>query len=172
MSFVDLPAGGAAAAPAAALSLPAGVELDMNLAAPIELGKTVAGDPVTAVLSHEVKRDGKVLLPKGARFSGRLTRLERRQSHSLVYQVVGIVLNAVEAPGLWGAFQGTLEDAGTSVGGAFHVPFLDQGTTSNIWTNFRHVIDPPRTGEGVFYVRGEKRAISTGTRLVWRTVQP
>jgi hypothetical protein len=152
--------------------LPAGLELETNLASPIELGKTVVGDQVTATLSRDVRQDGKLLLPKGARFSGRLTRLERRQSHSLVYQVVGVVLDTMEAPGLRGEFLGTLEDAGTSLNGAFHVPYRPNADAPfNIWTNFRHQIEPPRTNEGVFYVRGENRAVSAGTRLVWRTAQ-
>lgn len=172
VSFGDPMPAAEGAKPVQAVQLPAGLDLEMSLAVPIDPGKTAVGDPVSAILAKDVKRDGKVLLPKGAVFSGRMTRLEHRKDRALAYMVVGLLLDSVEAPGLRGEFHGTLEDAGININGAFHVPFHDNpGATFNIWTNYRHRIDPPRPDEGVFYVRGDNRRVSKGTRMLWRTAK-
>jgi hypothetical protein len=171
VSFGDLPAAPEVSKPVRRIDLPAGLQAELNLESTIVGGQTVVGDPVIAILTKAMRHKGELLLPKGSKFTGRITRLERRaRVRSITYHVVGITFEAVEAAGIRADFRGRLEDAGITANGAFHVPFANNpGAAFNIWSNFRHEIPPPETNEGVFYVRGDDLRLRSGLRMVWRT---
>ncbi len=173
LSFGEPAAAPAAAQPVRTVALPAGMRVEMRLETPILEGASAVGDTVSALLAQPVRKGKEVLLPKGARLSGRITRIEPRQRVAERYTVVGLTLDTGEAEGVRCQFRGALEDAGVTATGAFHVPFhINPGAPLNVWTNFRHETAPPAPNEGVFYVRGQSVRVAAGTRLVWRTGAP
>ncbi len=160
--------------PVRTVELPSGTTVQMSLETPIECRSAAIGDPLNAVLASAVKGpDRAVLLPKGARFSGRVTRIERRRrTATLEYCVVGVTFDSVETEGVRAAFAGWLRDAGvnTSMNAAYHVPFSRyRGTAINIWSNIPPQTAPPQPNEGVFYIRSTTQRTPRGFRLVWVT---
>ncbi len=170
ISFGEAPAEKAAAAgPAPPVELPAGLDVEVALAGPLESAKLAIGDPVRATAVRDVKKDGKVLLPKNAQFTGRITRIEKRQQ-SFEYLVVGLSLERVEFDGRRGAFHGKLQSAGVS--DRYFVPFADgAGGPLTIFNNLRRApFLMPKPDEGVFLIRGGHQKIQERVRLLWRTV--
>jgi hypothetical protein len=59
-------------------SLAAGTAVNAELDKSLDSKKTKVGDPVTARTTEAVKEDGKVVLPKGTKLTGRVTRVSAR----------------------------------------------------------------------------------------------
>ena len=163
---VETPVPARAATP---LELPAGLDVEMALEGPLESAKLAIGDPARAVAVRDVKKDGIVVLPKGARFTGRITRIEKRQQ-SFEYLVVGVCLERVEFEGRRGAFHAKLQSAGVS--DRYFVPFADGvGGPLTIFNNLRQApFLMPKPDEGVFLMRGGHQRIPERVRLMWQTV--
>src|SRR6202041_661211 len=53
------------------IKLPAGLTVEVRLQTPIQSGRSATGDPVTALVSRDVKKDGEIVAPKGAVLTGR-----------------------------------------------------------------------------------------------------
>ncbi|HLK18794.1 MAG TPA: hypothetical protein VKT81_07550, partial [Bryobacteraceae bacterium] len=77
------------------VALPDDFTVDFNLDSPIEWGVAAGGDPVHGTLRGAVQQGGRVLLPKGARLSGRISHVALRGD--LYY--VELVLTALDCPG-------------------------------------------------------------------------
>jgi hypothetical protein len=98
ISFDDITEGNGAERKAKTLlQLPENVELDLALTTPVEHGVSAVGDAVEATLRREVKRDKRVLLPKGSIFRGRLLRLERQRGNISSFNVA-FLFDEVETP--------------------------------------------------------------------------
>ena len=153
------------------VELPAGLDVEMALEGPLESAKLAIGDPARAVAVRDVKKEGTVVLPKGARFTGRITRIEKRME-SFEYLVVGVCLDRVEFEGRRGAFHGKLQSAGIS--DRYFVPFVDSvGGPLTIFNNLRRApFLMPKPDEGVFLIRGGHQRIPERTRLMWQTASP
>lgn len=63
------------AKPAEALMLPAGLRVDSTLTTPVTIAGSALGDLIEAVVVADVKRGGAVVIPKGAKLSGRIRHL-------------------------------------------------------------------------------------------------
>jgi hypothetical protein len=74
----------ATAAPKQEVQIPKNAEVVIRLAAEIDTQKAAVGDPVRAALAGDLKEKGKVILPKGLEVSGRIVRLERYESFTLL----------------------------------------------------------------------------------------
>lgn len=81
-------------ASAAPVALPDDFTVDFNLDSPIEWGVTAGGDPVHGTLRGDVHHDGRVVSPKGAKLSGRISHVALRGD--LYY--VEFVLTALDSP--------------------------------------------------------------------------
>ena len=127
---------------------------------------------MTAVTTRDVRKDGAVAIPKGAVLSGRLTRAERREARMGEYLVLGFRFDRVEFEGKRASFTGTLEDAGIAMGSRYFLPFAPRfGQGPSIWSSVAQTpMAPPGAGEGVLFVRGGHQRVSSGLRLVWKTV--
>src|SRR5579872_741907 len=58
--------------------LVAGMHLKLAFVSPLDLQSAHVGDPLAALVTADVDRKGKVLIPSGARILGRLRRIEKR----------------------------------------------------------------------------------------------
>ncbi len=172
LTFGDIAASAEAPKPKREVGFVPGTMVEMVLQTPIDCDKSAVGDPLEATLLRPVKTIlAGTVLPKGAVFRGRITRIENRRARGRTdYCVVGLTLETGEAPGIRAAFSGTLEAAGISATRAYHVPFSGlMQTSASIWNSVPNETAPPRANEGVFYVRGVKPRIAAGFRLLWRT---
>jgi hypothetical protein len=99
VSFGDAPEA-ETARPVREVKLPAGLGIEMTLETQIS-PQAAVGDPVEGLLQRALKdKEGTLLLPKGTRFKGRITRLERRRTAAIQYGVIGVTFGQADAPGL------------------------------------------------------------------------
>ena len=95
----------AAPIPTREFDLPDGLEIQLVLTQQIDLHKAAIGDPVRARVDHDVKKNGEVVIPKGAMASGRITRLEKYDT----YSIIGVEFPEIEAPGIVARMKGRLD---------------------------------------------------------------
>ncbi len=151
----------------AEVRLPAGIEVEVALDGPLESAGLVIGDPAAGVAVSDAIEGGTVVLPRGARFYGRITRAEKRYAAFGEYLVMGVLFHRVEFEGKRAAFHAQLQRAANNC----FVPFSDTSGPLTIFKIFRRApFLQPRTDEGVFLMRGGHQRIPAGLRLIWRTL--
>jgi hypothetical protein len=165
ISFGDPADIGPAAPESRDLQLPSGLRIESALETRLTLEMAI-GDPVNAIVTQAVKQHGARVLPKGARLTGRITRLERAQHFRMEYCIVGVIFDSVRCDGASGEFRGELESVGA--GPAYHIPGLnDPAAPLTVWNSLRSHPEP-RPGESIFYVRGSSLRVPA-LRMIWRT---
>lgn len=137
--------------PTREFDLPEGLEVRLTLTGQIDLETAAMGDPVHARVEREVKKNGEVVIPKGALATGRITRLEKHEDFS----IVGLEFPEINAPGMVAHMKGHLDDI---VGVARLSPRRRVGLRT-----------PQRPGEGIFPVNGSQRHVFKGSILLWTT---
>ncbi len=149
-------------------ALPTGLSLTLALKTPIDVASAAVGDPVSAELERAVKKDGSVVIPEGARLSGRITRVVRGEARFGPYYLVCLQLFTLEFDNHRSDFHGTLQDI--LADNRYYVPQGSAaGRPSSQWSGVpRHPAFEPRPGEGIFLVRGDRPRIPAGLRMVWR----
>lgn len=95
------------------VQLPAGIVLEVELEAPLDLRTAAIGDPVIATVLRGVRKQGKTLVDKGARLSGRIHKLDRTRSS---YFAVGFTFGTLEFGGKRAGIASRVEDAGPFFG--------------------------------------------------------
>ncbi|HEV1287398.1 MAG TPA: hypothetical protein VNU44_18905 [Bryobacteraceae bacterium] len=143
----------AAPLPTRAFDLPDGLEIQLVLTEQIDLQKAAIGDPVSARVDHDVKKNGQMVIPKGATAAGRITRLEKHETYSMI----GIEFPEIEAPGVLARMKGRLERT---------MGILP--ATSSRRESIRSQT-PAREGEGVFPVGDMQLHVPKGCIMFWRT---
>jgi hypothetical protein len=94
-------------APAAA-QLPAGVRLNTHLASPLRIGECAVGDPVTFVVSREI-RTGAFQAPKGALRSGRIVTMAEHLRPE-AFAMLSLRTMALEVNGTHADFHGEVKE--------------------------------------------------------------
>lgn len=110
LSFADPPPD-AAAAPqpvVRSIQLPAGTLLSVRLRADITPANSAVGDPVAGEVTSDVKAHGTILVPKGARASGRITGL-RRVRGPVDYIAVSFEISSVQFGGTRAEFHAVMQ---------------------------------------------------------------
>lgn len=74
------------------LQLPPGLVLALRLTGETDLDKAVIGDEVRAEIDKDLKVKGRIILPKGAMASGRISRVERQPG----YAILGLTFSDLE----------------------------------------------------------------------------
>jgi hypothetical protein len=153
ITFGDAPVSkpDAAPIPTREFDVPDGLDLQLVLTEPIELKKAAIGDPVRARVEHDVKKNGEIVIPKGAVVAGRITRLERYESYSLL----GVEFPEIEAPGILAHLKGHLDHA-------LGIPPVTRRYGI-------HARTPLQPGEGVVPVNETQFRIPKGCIMFWRT---
>ena len=118
--------------------------------AELDLDRAATGDTVEAEVRGNVRHDKRILIPKGARAVGRITRLEHYEDHT----VFGVSFQEIAWPG-WRA----------------HVKLtLDRtlGVDAPQFTRYRPLYDA-RPGEGLVLIRPGRARLARGILFYWRT---
>ncbi len=160
----DAPA--VAAEPPAPISLPAGLTIELKLEHEIAGRRLAIGDPVRTVATKEARKDGAIVLPKGAILTGRISRWEHRRA-GIDYWVLGLIFDTVEFGGRRGEFHGVPQSI-AGVGPQAPVMAGDARTAS-----WGRSLGNPRIqgapGEAVLLLRGGASSLPRNFAMVWRT---
>lgn len=167
------PNAGTPAAPIKTITVPGGLLLEVSLETPIASATSATGDPVTAVLRKAVKKNGAVIIPKGALLHGRITTLRRANGLDSVHHVVGLAFFEMEFPGAKGEIRVELDQIGAA-GGAIFVPGSTRfGAIVRMNAGMAQIgqakLDAPGS---VFFVRGADFKLVRGLLMFWRTQSP
>jgi hypothetical protein len=143
--------------------LPSGVLIMMSLDQEITIEKNAVGDEITATVSGAVKRGKTTIVPKGAKFKGRLTQLTRSGNDC----VFSLEFHRVEFSGRQGFFNASLVDVGIPVDRS--PPGIRMSRYLN--TEFRVLLgkDSKQSDPVMVYVRGSRLVLAKGLRIVLRT---
>jgi hypothetical protein len=77
ISFEEKPAGIGSSFSTAEIELPAGLTLNLSLAAAVDSATAAVGDPISARLKRPILQGGRTLIPAGAVVNGRIRKFER-----------------------------------------------------------------------------------------------
>jgi hypothetical protein len=148
------------------VDIPSGLLLETATETPIDSTNTAVGDPVTAIVTRTMKKDGVELAPKGAVLHGRVTLL-RRQNLDRTAFVIGIRFRDMEAPGIHASLNLELQDVMAS-GNIVMVPGALR--TGSRWATGTAMpkLDQEVFGS-VFFVRGNEFRLPRGLHMLWRT---
>ncbi len=146
--------------PVTIIQLPAGLLLDLTLQGTIDGTRAVIGDPIHAVVSKDVAKSGAIVVPKGAKVTGRITRLGQRTAGRLTYQVLGLRFSTIEFDDHKAEFLGHMESVAVA---ALQVT-IGEGNRSN-----SHRRPPPGAGDTMLYIKGNSLRLPAGAHMYWRT---
>lgn len=157
--------------------LPAKTPLEMMLENAIDERTTTEGSKLSFTVSREIKKDGKVILPRGATATGHVTRIIRQTyvlNTSLKgYYAVGMQLDTMEVEGRRYRIWANLERVGPPATQICFVPFshnpLKWGQYDDIYQLF--IIPDPAPGESFLGVVSEFLRLGNW-RSYWTVVQP
>jgi hypothetical protein len=161
--------GGRGPAAARRVVLPAGVTVGLALETALDSAQAAVGDAIEARVTGDVKRDGVLLIPKGARVRGRITRLVRLRSPGPYFEL-GLRFHRVEFAGGEGEFTAELE-AVLTPGGISTVQSA-AGRLPNVGGRRAVVVvlEPEEgPGSGLLIVSGTRLQLPKGLQMVWRT---
>ena len=158
----------AAPKPPVMVSLPAGLRFELVLRTPIISGQSVIGDALTAVVPSDVKRNKRVVIPKGAVASGRLLRLEKVFGKN-DYTVVAIQFDTLAFDNKRARLVAKLTGFPSYLAGGVH-PTLESDRAGSRGAVRGLAASEPPPGVGVFYVKGGRLHIQPGARTIWRTL--
>jgi len=88
------------------------VQFEVRLRDAIAYATAARGDPVHAIVASDVKRAGRVIIPKSAVLTGRITRITSYTNRSAVFFGIGLRFDAIEFDGRRGEFSGIVDSAG------------------------------------------------------------
>jgi hypothetical protein len=148
--------------PPSRVTLPADLDLDLKLNQPIDTTSSAIGDQLTATVARDVKRKGVLLIPKGARVTGRLVKMERRRMPRMLAWAAGVEFTHIE----WANSYADLHVELVAAPPTLNSSAIGQRT----YTVTRETPANPQTG--ILYIRGETGKIPAGTRTAWRTLAP
>ena len=147
--------GEAAVAPVESAPAPIEVERGLELTTALETvidDRTAIGDAFSAQV---VSGKG---LPKGARLTGHITRLQKQERPGLTIFLIGMRVEAVEANGRRGALAADLEQVAANLTGAARSAYQLADVAGGL-----------EPGESAFVAAGRGFPLRPGLRFVWRT---
>jgi hypothetical protein len=158
--------------PVTEAQLPAGVEISVHMAQPIDSRTATVGDRITAIIYSPVRYHHAVLIPKGALLQGRIRRLERQLTPH-PYFLVGLEFTDIEFPGhharFIGEMLGTVPVPGLTLGiSSFREEKSAAGfIRSRTETEVAFKIPGVRT----FFMEGSAFRIREGMQMTWVTTK-
>lgn len=135
------------------VDLPDGLVIETRLLDSIDTQKSAIGDPLAAEVTFAAKRGGRVVVPKGARLSGRVRRLERGAARA-PYYVVELEFHEIEWEGGRARWRAELDKAGPLTGAARNALLTG---------------DRQAPGCALLYIAGGRVRLPQGFRMLWVT---
>jgi hypothetical protein len=162
----------------AAEPLPAGIQFETILDEPIDERVLSEGSKLSFRVSHDLKKAGKVVVPKGAVIAGHITRIIRQTFvlYSTVkgYYTVGLKLDSVDVGRKRFQVWANLETIGPPASTIGFLPYSHDpdrwGTYDDIKTEF--VTPPAAPGESFVGILFEYLRLGRHIRMTWITVAP
>ncbi len=154
--------------------LPGGLLFSIQLETPVKAGKTIVGDPITAVLESPVKTRTQEVIPKGAVLAGRVRRFESVDNPANSF-ILGLEFDEVTWPGHLAAFFGSLFSTqpllglDSSVTATEHVESVFSGVMHGDRTTVETVVPAAIPGVASFFLKGTATGLPKGFRMSWRT---
>jgi hypothetical protein len=154
------------------IRLPAGLPINLKLQTVLNSEKSFVGDPVTAVVSRNVKKGRTVVVPKGALASGRITRLQKI-SEPYAHFLVGLQFYSLQFAQSRAVFSARLEDVGPvsnatgPSGQLLGRTYFPEAPRRRI--SVEHMLSNQPSGVGVFQVKGKRLQLPRGFRMSWTT---
>jgi hypothetical protein len=136
------------------IRLPEGTHLVLRLAAGLDSANTPVGSRIQAVVDEDVRDGERVLMPKGAKVSGRVRTLSRVVRGGNAFEV-GLEFTQAEWDGGWAQFSAGLEE-------------VEPGTVAQLTLSSFADESTDSAPIGTFYVRGKAFTLPLGFRTVWR----
>jgi hypothetical protein len=178
------PAPEASQAEPSRVDLPAGLTIKMELESGFDSATAAIGDPVRARVVENVRRSGKVVIPKGAIATGRIRSMERQPRGGGF--LLGIELTGVRWENKRAEFRADLleaknaaqikptlsvaPDTSNVVPLSGSAPSTESPPPERSGTETRVASNVP--GVGRLFVKGEPWRLAPGLRMVWRTLTP
>ncbi len=169
ISFGEAPAGGTASpTPPTEVRLPPGLTVDLILQTPISGARSAIGDQVTAKVFTDVKKDGVVVVPKGAVAAGRITGLARRPPPGEYFQLE-LEFLSLEFAGKRAQFVARIEAVQSPTGGStrptgsMRVPYVPGRAMLALPTGGQEL------GKALLLVTGDTLELRQGLRFLWTT---
>jgi hypothetical protein len=165
LSFAEVPEEAAPpVALAEAISLPAGLLVQVELLTPVKFPGNAIGDEIEARVVRDSKSKKQVLIPKGALLKGNVALLERRKDFRGQERVlVALQWREISFDGKVGPFEGQLDE-----GGAITVY---DSSSRGIYQKPSQRELPMLPHRDVFYVRKDSLDLPRGLPLNWRTLR-
>ena len=165
LSFAEVPEGDTIqAALVEAISLPAGLLVEMELLTPVKFPGNAIGDEVEARVTRASKSKKQVIIPKGAVLKGNVALLERRKDFRGQERVlVALQWREISFDGKVGPFEGQLEEGGA-------IPVYES-SSRGIYQKPSQRELPMLPHRDVFYVRKDSLDLPRGLPLNWRTLR-
>lgn len=166
LSFAEAPEEGSAA-PAAlpeAISLPAGLLIELQLETPVKFPGNAIGDEIEARVIRDVKSKKAVVVPKGAVLKGNIALIEKRyDARGQTRMLVALKWREISFDGKVGPFEGQLEEGGAIPVNEFSPRGIYQKPSQRDLKMLPH--------RDVFYVRKDSLDLPRGLLLYWRTLR-
>jgi hypothetical protein len=153
VTFEDAPSSkpDIAPVPTREFDLPEGLDLILVTTKDIDLRTAAVGDPVPVRVDSDVKQKGVMILPKGATAMGRITRVEKNET----FTIVGVGFSEIEAPGILARLKGELVRT---------VGFTPVRARQQI-----HIRTPELPSEGIIPMAATQFRLPRGCIMFWRT---
>ncbi len=153
LTFEDAPSSKPETAPIPTreFDLPEGLEVQLVTTKDLDLQTAAIGDPVDARVNRDVKQKGELVIPKGAKATGRIVRLEKYEN----YSILGVEFPEIEAPGILARMKGNLSNTIGFMPPRSHLPMRPRS--------------PRLPGEGIIQVNATQRHLAKGCMMFWRT---
>ncbi len=159
-------------------ALPGDMDIRMELQNPIDVKTASVGDSILAVVDSDVKDGKRILIPKGARVSGRIRRLERRAG-APEYVLAGLEFSDIAAGEESWRFIARLQSIDVMDGITLehrerketrivHQPG-GVGSGGTIETRISESFDSPLAGVGYLYLSADAVKIPAGLHMRWRS---
>jgi hypothetical protein len=138
------------------LQLPAGLLLPVRLETALDSTQTAVGTPVLALVDEDVTDGGRLLIPKGARLSGRVRSLARVGPPMRAFEI-GLEFSQAEWPGARAHFTAGLEEVEAASGAQLTLSAFVEDS-----------VEP--SAIGIFYMKGTEFKLGAGLKMVWRVL--
>ncbi len=172
------PTAAAQALPSIDELLPEKTRLDMMLDDPIDERTTTEKSTLSFTVLHDVKKDGKVVIPKGAKAIGHVTRILRQTYPYLTavkgYYLVGILLDTIDIDSRQFRIAANLERVGPP---AVQIGFLPLSNDPDRWGDFEDrkglfMVPPAEAGESFLGIVSEFLRLGSHWSTFWTLAKP